>query len=73
MIKPEERPPDEWREMRRLTRNEWADATEEAESHEETPPFEADFKLARGRYALEFRVESNGEAEEFSGIVLLVS
>ena len=73
MIKPEERPPGKWREMRRLTRNDWADATEDAESLNETPPFQSDFKLERGRYVLEFRVETTGEPEEFSGIILVVS
>lgn len=73
MIKPEERPPGKWREMRRLTTNEWANATEEAESLDERPPFEADLKLERGRYTLEFRVETTGEAEEFGGIILVIS
>ena len=73
MMKPEERPPAKWREMRRLKRNEWANATEELDSLNETPPLESDLKLERGRYALEFRVETTGEPEEFSGIVLVVS
>ena len=73
MMKPEERPPSKWREMRRLTRTESANATEDGEALNETPPFQSDFKVERGRYALEFRVETTGEPEEFSGIVLLVS
>jgi hypothetical protein len=73
MIKPHERPAGKWQEMRRLTRNEWANATEDAESLKETPPFESDFKLERGRYVLEFRVETTGEPEEFSGIILVIS
>ena len=73
MIKPQERPAGKWQEMRRLTRDEWANATEDAESLNETPPFESDFTLERGRYVLEFRVEATGEPEQFSGITLLVS
>jgi hypothetical protein len=73
MLRPEERPPGKWREMRRVTRTEWANATEEMESLNEKPPFQSNLKLERGRYALEFRVETTGEAEEFSGIVLVVS
>jgi hypothetical protein len=73
MLKPEERPPTKWRRMQRLSDRELVEATEDAASPKEMPPLQSDFRIERGRYGLEFKVETSGEPEEFSGIVLAVS
>lgn len=73
MLKPEERELGQWKRLRRLAAEEWANETEDAEALKETPPLQSDFKIERGRYLVDLRVEANGTSEDFGGLVLIVT
>ena len=73
-LAPEQTAASEWQGMARMSVEDWAQMIEEERELHEPRPYDADLRMERGRYLIEFRVEIfPGQFQEFTGLTLIAT